>query len=674
MVRALYTGESGLKSHQTRMDVIGNNISNVNTVGFKSSRATFGDMLSQNLRDASASNEQVGSTNVKQIGLGVNVASTDLIFKNAAPMVTGKNTDLALSGDGLFVVRSGNQNYYTRDGAFEFDSAGNYVLPSSGHFVQGWMAQDGVIDTTAAVGNIQVMKGQVIPATATTEVNFQYNLDANLPLVKEITGGVLTETVTKVPRTETVYEEVDVIGVLEQQESLYNLNVKIGNDDYILHQVESNDIDLSKNWKVQSVNGLISTHLSSSSTITLEDDDGNTSVINLISKGANNIKVGDAFSADTSLLRFKSTVNEVSPLDFIVDGVEYQAIRMGHSVEIPGEGWVVTSVSSDGSSMTIEQYENGENNGCSVGINLASLGDKPLPTVGSTLEFSGDSYTATKKRPVTITTYDEVVTVTTTGTYTKYNSMPVKSSVNVYDSSGNLYEIPVYFVREGELEDGVVQSDNHWLVSLEPNSAINKGDISTYTFPDANGNKVTATMPAAEIQFDPSGQFITNSESDISGLITLNFEGSGSTQNVTVNFDEITQYDGKNTINSQGNGNVEGTLKEINISSDGIISGVYTNGIIRPEAQVSVAHFTNSAGLTKISANLYQENVNSGTSVIGKADEFGVVITPGALEMSNVDIGNEFTDMIISQRGFQANAKLISVEDEMIETAINTKR
>ena len=673
MVRALYTGESGLKSHQTRMDVIGNNISNVNTVGFKSSRATFGDMLSQNLRDASASNEKVGSTNVKQIGLGVNVASTDLIFKNAAPMVTGKNTDLALSGDGLFVVRSGNQNYYTRDGAFEFDSAGNYVLPSSGHFVQGWMAQDGVIDTTAAVGNIQVMKGQVIPATATTEVNFQYNLDANLPLVKEITGGVLTETVTKVPRTETVYEEVDVIGVLEQQESLYNLNVKIGNDDYILHQVESNDIDLSKNWKVQSVNGLISTHLDNSSTITLEDDDGNTSVINLISKGANNIKVGDAFSADTSLLRFKSTVNEVSPLDFIVDGVEYQAIRMGHSVEIPGEGWVVTSVSSDGSSMTIEQYENGENNGCSVGINLASLGDKPLPTVGSTLEFSGDSYTATKKRPVTITTYDEVVTVTT-GTYTKYNSMPVKSSVNVYDSSGNLYEIPVYFVREGELEDGVVQSDNHWLVSLEPNSAIKKGAISTYTFPDANGNKVTATMPAAEIQFDPSGQFITNSESDISGLITLNFEGSGSTQNVTVNFDEITQYDGKNTINSQGNGNVEGTLKEINISSDGIISGVYTNGIIRPEAQVSVAHFTNSAGLTKISANLYQENVNSGTSVIGKADEFGVVITPGALEMSNVDIGNEFTDMIISQRGFQANAKLISVEDEMIETAINTKR
>ena len=662
MVRALYTGESGLKSHQTRMDVIGNNISNVNTVGFKSSRATFGDMLSQNLRDASASNEQVGSTNVKQIGLGVNVASTDLIFKNAAPMVTGKNTDLALSGDGLFVVRSGNQNYYTRDGAFEFDSAGNYVLPSSGHFVQGWMAQDGVIDTTAAVGNIQVMKGQVIPATATTEVNFQYNLDANLPLVN------------KVPRTETVYEEVDVIGVLEQQESLYNLNVKIGNDDYILHQVESNDIDLSKNWKVQSVNGLISTHLSSSSTITLEDDDGNTSVINLISKGANNIKVGDAFSADTSLLRFKSTVNEVSPLDFIVDGVEYQAIRMGHSVEIPGEGWVVTSVSSDGSSMTIEQYENGENNGCSVVINLASLGDKPLPTVGSTLEFSGDSYTATKKRPVTITTYDEVVTVTTTGTYTKYNSMPVKSSVNVYDSSGNLYEIPVYFVREGELEDGVVQSDNHWLVSLEPNSAIKKGAISTYTFPDANGNKVTATMPAAEIQFDPSGQFITNSESDISGLITLNFEGSGSTQNVTVNFDEITQYDGKTTISSQGNGNVEGTLKEINISSDGIISGVYTNGIIRPEAQVSVAHFTNSVGLTKISVNLYQENVNSGTSVIGKADEFGVVITPGALEMSNVDIGNEFTDMIISQRGFQANAKLISVEDEMIETAINTKR
>ncbi len=159
MMRSLYSGLSGLKSHQTRMDVVGNNISNVNTTGYKSSRATFADMLSQNLNDATAPHGRVGGTNPKQIGLGTNVASTDLIFKDGAPLTTGKNTDLALSGDGLFVVQKNGQTYYTRDGAFEFDAAGNYVLPGSGHFVQGWLAVNGVVDTTGPIGNITAEKG-----------------------------------------------------------------------------------------------------------------------------------------------------------------------------------------------------------------------------------------------------------------------------------------------------------------------------------------------------------------------------------------------------------------------------------------------------------------------------------------------------------------------------------
>ena len=118
MMRALFTGRSGLKEHQTRMDVIGNNISNVNTVGYKSGRATFEDMLSQTLKDASASDGNVGSTNPEQVGLGVQTAAIDTLFKDGAPMVTGKNTDLCLSGDGLFVVRRDGETYYTRDGAF----------------------------------------------------------------------------------------------------------------------------------------------------------------------------------------------------------------------------------------------------------------------------------------------------------------------------------------------------------------------------------------------------------------------------------------------------------------------------------------------------------------------------------------------------------------------------
>ena len=160
MIRSLFTGESGLKSHQTRMDVIGNNIANVNTVGYKTSRATFEDMLSQKMKDASASNGNIGSTNPEQVGLGVQTSSIDIIEKDGAPVVTGKNTDLCLSGDGMFVVRRGGDTYYTRDGAFSFDAEGNYILPGSGHFVQGWMAKDGVIDTTSATEDIKIPIGR----------------------------------------------------------------------------------------------------------------------------------------------------------------------------------------------------------------------------------------------------------------------------------------------------------------------------------------------------------------------------------------------------------------------------------------------------------------------------------------------------------------------------------
>ena len=182
MMRSLFSGVSGLKNHQTRMDVIGNNISNVNTTGFKSSRTTFADMISQNLTGASAPTTTRGGINPKQIGLGTSVASIDLIFSDGSPQSTGKNTDLALSGNGLFVVKNGNQTYYTRDGAFAFDGDGNYVLPGSGMFVQGWMGNDGVVDTTSAVGNITVQAGKAMEAKASSLVNYYYRLDRRHPL------------------------------------------------------------------------------------------------------------------------------------------------------------------------------------------------------------------------------------------------------------------------------------------------------------------------------------------------------------------------------------------------------------------------------------------------------------------------------------------------------------
>ena len=183
MMRSLFAGVSGLKSHQTRMDVIGNNISNINTVGFKSSRVTFSDMLSQTQTGASSPATSLGGTNPKQIGLGAAVASIDLIFNDGSPQATGKNTDVALSGNGLFVLKSGNQYYYTRDGAFEFDAEGNYVLPGSGYYVQGWNAVDGSLNTNATPTNIIVPAGKTMAATSTSSINFTGNLNSGSPII-----------------------------------------------------------------------------------------------------------------------------------------------------------------------------------------------------------------------------------------------------------------------------------------------------------------------------------------------------------------------------------------------------------------------------------------------------------------------------------------------------------
>ena len=180
MMRSLFSGVSGLRGHQTRMDVIGHNISNVNTVGYKASRVTFADTLYQTSSGASAPSGNLGGINPKQIGLGMNIASIDTIFGDASVQGTGKNTDVALSGNGLFVVKTSSGTYYTRDGAFEFDAKGNYVLPGNGAFVQGWMAsEDGELVTTGQPGNIQIRSDKSMQPQMTTAASYLNNLNAD---------------------------------------------------------------------------------------------------------------------------------------------------------------------------------------------------------------------------------------------------------------------------------------------------------------------------------------------------------------------------------------------------------------------------------------------------------------------------------------------------------------
>src|SRR3712207_5582187 len=158
---------AGLRAHQTKLDVTGNNIANVNTVGYKSSTTVFEDTLSQVMRNGSAPTAQAGGTNPAQVGLGVKVAGITTNFEQGAAQNTGRSTDFMISGDGFFVTRAGNEQLYTRAGSFSYDATGNLVTPD-GALLQGWMAEAGVVDTNRAIGTLTVPFGDVMQPTRTT--------------------------------------------------------------------------------------------------------------------------------------------------------------------------------------------------------------------------------------------------------------------------------------------------------------------------------------------------------------------------------------------------------------------------------------------------------------------------------------------------------------------------
>ncbi|MBP2653113.1 MAG: flgE 2 [Firmicutes bacterium] len=190
MMRSLFSGVSGLKNHQTRMDVIGNNIANVNTVGFKSSRTNFQDVLSQTLQGAASAQGNRGGTNPMQVGLGVGIASIDTIFTDGSFQPTGKLTDLSIQGQGFFVLHdSSGNNIYTRAGNFDFDKQGNFLVPGTGFKVMGYQGTNGTVGTS--LGPLQVPVGTAMAPKASSKAMFSKNLDAAADI-----GKSLSKTVT----------------------------------------------------------------------------------------------------------------------------------------------------------------------------------------------------------------------------------------------------------------------------------------------------------------------------------------------------------------------------------------------------------------------------------------------------------------------------------------------
>lgn len=547
MLRSMYSAVSGLKTHQTRMDVIGNNIANVNTVAFKSSSVTFSDILYQTTSNASGANATTGTggVNAKQIGLGTTAAATKVSITSAgASETTGNPFDIRLTdknSTNFFIVNNGSENVFTRSGSFYVDGSGNLCMSSTGYTVMGWQVDEttGEIrkDTVSAL-RIMQEKNLTSAPEATTQATIAGVLDENDTDVKNDAGRVMN------------LNFYDNLG--------YQYTAKFA--------IKSTGTDGKYTVELTSVL-----------------DSNNQNIIKNLTKREISQIFGD-YQADATLgqyglskdYEFKNNkyVRKADNKEFEVDQTDSTLFKAADGTKVS-----ITEIFSGITTTIANNIKNGTNN----------------------YKVKLDTKTGQ---------------ATVTGEKTSYDL--------VFDTSTGKF--------------ASIGGDT-------PSKMLNMSVLS-------------------------------------SGLLNNN----GNFQNITVDFSQCLNYEngGKSTIGADagatdgktGKGRKLGAMTGISIDTSGRIYGTYDNGNTELLGQIAVAQFSNASGLEKVGESCYRTTLNS-----GEFDGIGVEIsadgssmTTGELEMSNVDLSSEFTSMITTQRGFQANSRVITTSDTLLEELVNLKR
>lgn len=552
MMRSMYSAVSGLKTHQTKMDVIGNNIANVNTVAFKSSSVVFQDVLYQMTSNASGANAATGTggVNAKQIGLGVTTGATNLsITTSGAAETTGRAFDIRLSDKSttnFFVVNNGSENLFTRAGSFYVDGAGNLCMTSTGYTVMGWQ-----VDPTT--GNI---KKDTVSALRVMQ----------------------TSNLTSAPEATT---QANVSGIIDKNDK------DVLSDNGLVKTLTFFD-NLGYSYTARFA--MKSTGTDGKYTVELEkilNSDGTT----FYDPATSQVKLEDVFGSKTAGATL-GTYNQVQ------SGYYYDA--------------------------TQKKFYVGSDN------------------KGTELEWDA-----------------------TTSTFKEQNNQTTTHSLK-----------QVYGISNGMVEK--IKNGAKATVDTTTGKLTITGDVTDYAI-DFSTKDGTFTGVGARTSNNK-----TNS-------VTLNMSklGNNPTQfdDITIDFSGLKDADngGKSTAvmstgsiddGVTGKGKKLGAMIGISIDNNGLITGTYDNGNTETLGQIAVAQFANASGLEKVGENCYRTTLNS-----GEFDGIGVEIsadgssmTSGELEMSNVDLSTEFTQMIITQRGFQANSRIITTSDTLLEELVNLKR
>ncbi len=606
MMRSMYSGVAGLKTHQTKMDVIGNNIANVNTVAYKSQSVTFSELMYQTTQAASGANAVTGTAgiNARQIGLGVKTGAINTaINSQGASQTTNNPFDIRLTGDAFFIVSNGQDNFFTRDGSFYVDGLGNLAMTSNGYNVMGWQVDPETMeikqDTVSAL-RIMSADNMTYPPEATEKATVSGILDKNDTNITSSSGKTMNLMF------------YDNLG--------YSYTAKLvlkDTDEDGLYTVTVGGIVDSNNDPVEIPDTLAPNILSTQGpfdTATLIAALNNTSVFagnNLVYTGADNAELG-LTSGDVVYTRNQSAAPD----------------------------WNKITAALTAAGLT--------------GVTTENL---------QTLRFSYVDKTGTSPQTLEFTITDVL-----------------------NDTSFVLGDGTTNITARQMIDTSIKDHDGNTLATTVTDilTAAGNENASSTTTTNLYYNVATGKFEGIGTR----GASHTSITLNISGIQTLNpltNEYESNFKDVVIDFSNTTMYNNSGTstiaaasgdVNKLGTGRKLGNMTGVSIQDDGRIYASYDNGMSKLLGQIAVAEFANASGLEKEGDNLYKSSQNSGEfDGIGiDVKSGGGYMTTGVLEMSNVDLSAEFTEMITTQRGFQANSRIITVSDTLLEELVNLKR
>lgn len=572
MVRSMYSGVAGMKAHQTKMDTIGNNISNVNTIGFKSGRVSFRDVYYQTMSTASRGTGTKGGTNPSQVGYGAVIGGISVDKATSTMQNTGNSLDVGISGEGFFQVQDSDGNtFYTKAGMLDIDSYGNLV-DINGNFVLG--VSGNPVGKPASSNRIQIS-------------------------VPSVTANVASGTL-----------------------AVNSANIKI---------------TASK----QTTDGNVTFNFSSGGDLPIGQD-----VEAIITSSGVNVRVNPKAEFATSAA-FSTAVNNA--IKAANGGKDHPAGTFNITVDPASKFPTSGGSTSTGVGLTGAQII-----GNNFGIDKGSIG---VPTAWQSI-FSidkvGDGFTggtipaAGSASPQ----YDIVRTVADPPTTTEDS---YKFSIT---SNGQLYE--------ATLTASQMSAPGSIILKATPVTATNTTDTITMNFPSLTS--LHSGLPALNPNPAPgAGTTVTVTEN--TGTATA-AKPSTASKDLGLSGNPIKLEGG-----TAGGPQTVEDLTGIAIGSDGVIVGSHAIHGLMELGRIDLVTFANPKGLSQAGNTYYTVSANSGDPTAAKPGENGTgALAGGSLEMSNVDLSNEFADMITTQRGFQANSRIITVSDTMLEELINLKR